>query len=66
MVWPTEVALLWLASVASVKAAASARRLQAHLWVVPLVCGWLLYGDQIGQKLFAPALSRIPLSLLYT
>ena len=42
MVWPNEVALLWPASVASEKAAASVRRLQAHPWVVPQICGWLL------------------------
>ena len=35
MVWPNEVALLWLASVASVKAEAFAQRLQGHQWVVP-------------------------------
>ena len=37
MVWPSEVALLWLASVASEKAVASAQRSLAHQWVVPQV-----------------------------
>ena len=46
-------------------AAASARRLQAHLWVVPRVCDWLLHGGQAVQNRFAPVLSRTPLSLLY-
>ena len=64
MVWPSEVAQLWLALVASVRAVASVWRLQACLWVVPLVCGWLWYEVQAELEPFAPALSRTPLSLL--
>ena len=53
MVWPSEVAPLWLASVASGKAGAFARR----LWVRPLVvqqpCEWLLPEGLVGVVYFA-------------
>ena len=65
MVWPNVVALPWLASVASERAAASAQGLQAHLWEALRAYGWWLGGGWAELQSLAPALSRTPLSLLH-